>query len=72
MKEENIQQRILAVERFNNGESPEAICASLHKSGVLMKNRRLAVKYFHIKRFAVPGFAERRLSTDSGLRLKMD
>jgi transposase InsO family protein len=32
MKEENTQQRILAVERFNNGEDPEAICASLHKS----------------------------------------
>jgi len=32
MKEENIQQRILAVERFNNGESPETICASLRKS----------------------------------------
>jgi putative transposase len=32
MKENNIQRRMLAVERFNNGESPEAICASLHKS----------------------------------------
>lgn len=32
MKEESIQQRILAVERFHNGESPESICASLRKS----------------------------------------
>ena len=32
MKEENTQQRILAVERFKSGESPESICASLHKS----------------------------------------
>jgi len=32
MKENNIQRRILAVERFNNGESPEAICVSLQKS----------------------------------------
>lgn len=32
MKEENIRQRILAVERFNNGESPESICTSLNKS----------------------------------------
>jgi transposase InsO family protein len=32
MKEENTQQRILAVERFNNGESSESICTSLNKS----------------------------------------
>jgi len=32
MKEDNTQQRILAVERFNNGESPESICTSLNKS----------------------------------------
>ena len=32
MKEDNIQQRILAVERFRNGESPETICASFRKS----------------------------------------
>lgn len=32
MKEDNIQQRILAVERFCNGESPEIICASIRKS----------------------------------------
>ena len=32
MKEEDMQQRILAVERFHNGESPESICASLRKS----------------------------------------
>ena len=32
MEEENQQQRILAVERFENGESPESICTSLGKS----------------------------------------
>ena len=32
MKEENTRQRILAVERFKNGESSEGICASLNKS----------------------------------------
>lgn len=32
MEEEIQQYRILAVERFKNGESPEAICASLGKS----------------------------------------
>lgn len=32
MKEKSIQQRILAVERFRNGESPESICASFRKS----------------------------------------
>lgn len=32
MKEDNIQQRILAVERFRSGESPETICASFRKS----------------------------------------
>jgi transposase InsO family protein len=32
MKEENTQQRILAVLRFKNGESLESICASLNKS----------------------------------------
>jgi transposase InsO family protein len=32
MKKDNMQQRILAVERFRNGESPETICASLCKS----------------------------------------
>lgn len=32
MEERNKQQRILAVKRFNNGESPESICASLGKS----------------------------------------
>ena len=32
MKEKNKQQRILAVERFNNGESSESICTSLNKS----------------------------------------
>lgn len=32
MKEDNTQQRILAVERFHNGESPESICTSLNKS----------------------------------------
>lgn len=32
MEEENEQYRIHAVERFKNGESPEAICASLGKS----------------------------------------
>ena len=32
MKEDNTQQRILAVERFNNGESSESICTSLKKS----------------------------------------
>lgn len=34
MEEENKQQRILAVERFKNGERPESICASLGKSKV--------------------------------------
>ncbi|MEN6317885.1 MAG: helix-turn-helix domain-containing protein, partial [Syntrophaceae bacterium] len=34
MEEENKQQRILAVERFKNGEKPESICASLGKSKV--------------------------------------
>jgi len=32
MKEETMQQRVLAVERFFNGESPETICASFRKS----------------------------------------
>lgn len=32
MKEENKQQRILAVQRFQSGESPESICTSLGKS----------------------------------------
>jgi putative transposase len=32
MEEENKQQRILAVQRFKNGESPESICTSLGKS----------------------------------------
>ena len=32
MEEENKRKRILAVERFNNGESPDAICVSLGKS----------------------------------------
>jgi len=32
MKEEKTQQRILAVQRFKNGESPESICTSLNKS----------------------------------------
>jgi len=32
MEEENRQQRVLAVERFKGGESPESICASLGKS----------------------------------------
>ena len=32
MEEENKRKRILAVKRFNNGESPGAICASLGKS----------------------------------------
>jgi transposase-like protein len=32
MKEENKQQRILAVQRFRNGESPASICTSLGKS----------------------------------------
>ena len=32
MEEENKQQRILAVQRFKSGESPESICASLGKS----------------------------------------
>jgi hypothetical protein len=32
MKDEIRQQRILAVERFLNGEKPESICASLSKS----------------------------------------
>jgi len=32
MEKENNQQRILAVERFKNGESPESICTSLGKS----------------------------------------
>jgi len=32
MREESIQQRILAVERFHNGENPESICESLRKS----------------------------------------
>lgn len=32
MEEENKQQRILAVQRFKRGESPESICASLGKS----------------------------------------
>jgi len=32
MKEENTRQRIMAVQRFNNGESRESICASIKKS----------------------------------------
>ena len=32
MEEENKQQRILSVQRFKNGESPESICTSLGKS----------------------------------------
>jgi putative transposase len=32
MEEENKRNRILAVERFNNGESPAAICVSVGKS----------------------------------------
>lgn len=32
MKEENKRQRILAVQRFQSGESPESICTSLGKS----------------------------------------
>jgi len=32
MEEENKRKRILAVERFNNGESPDAICVSVGKS----------------------------------------
>jgi transposase InsO family protein len=32
MEEENKRKRILAVERFNSGESPDAICVSLGKS----------------------------------------
>jgi len=32
MEEENKQHRILAVQRFENGENPEAICTSLGKS----------------------------------------
>jgi len=32
MEQENKQQRILAVQRFNSGESPESICTSLGKS----------------------------------------
>ena len=32
MEEESKQQRILAVQRFKNGESPESICTSLGKS----------------------------------------
>jgi transposase InsO family protein len=32
MKEKSTLQRILAVERFQNGESPESICASFRKS----------------------------------------
>ena len=32
MSKESIQQRILAVERFRNGEDPESIGASLRKS----------------------------------------
>ena len=32
MEEENKQQRLLAVQRFKSGESPESICASLGKS----------------------------------------
>jgi putative transposase len=32
MEEEHEKYRILAIERFRNGESPEAICASLSKS----------------------------------------
>ena len=32
MEEENKRKRILAVERFNNGESPAAICVSVGKS----------------------------------------
>ncbi len=32
MEEENKQHRILAVQRFKNGESPESICTSLGKS----------------------------------------
>ena len=34
MKKDYTRQRILAVERFHNGESPESICTSLHKSRV--------------------------------------
>src|ERR1035438_267650 len=32
MKDEDTQQRILAVQRFLNGEKPESICASLGRS----------------------------------------
>lgn len=32
MEEENKQHRILAVQRYKNGESPESICTSLGKS----------------------------------------
>ena len=32
MEEENKQERIFAVQRFQRGESPESICASLGKS----------------------------------------
>ncbi len=32
MREERIQQRVLAVERFHGGENPESICASFGKS----------------------------------------
>lgn len=32
MKEETTQQRILAVQQFKNGESPESICTSFNKS----------------------------------------
>ena len=32
MKNKDEQQRILAVQRFRNGEKPESICASLGKS----------------------------------------
>jgi hypothetical protein len=32
MEEENKRQRILAVKRFSDGESPGSICASLGKS----------------------------------------
>ena len=32
MSKESIMQRILTVGRFDNGEDPESICASLRKS----------------------------------------
>ena len=32
MKSKDEKERILAVERFHNGEKPESICASLGKS----------------------------------------